>query len=460
MTSLKNQSQQLHKQTLNPVWRWLLGETSDDDESGDGPRVDDVKRGTHLFLALLVAMCMCFFLWAVFGTLDIASMAQGSIVPSSKIKHIQHLEGGIVQKILVKDGEKVEVGQPLVVLESTASGADVHQLEAQIASLQAQTARLNAELNDWKSPKFDVTLEKNHPGIVQQEKKHFAFRVKSHKNKTVSQKKQVEQREHEIEEIKARLSNLKKALVLAKEQVSISEGLLKEDLTNRYNHIDLLRESNALESRIQEDTAVLKKAESTLAEESSDLASVDSNFKEDVTKELTEARKKLNELVEQMSKFADNLKRTTIISSSNGVVKEIFVSSKGQVVKAGETVLDIIPSGDQLVIEAHLPVQDIGYVDVGQRAVIRLASRDATRFDHLEGEVVFISPDTTSPDEGEPYYRVRVVTDRDHFKGRGITYKLYPGVQVMVGIITGDRSILSYLLDPFIGAMHTAMNER
>ncbi|GJM06288.1 MAG: HlyD family type I secretion periplasmic adaptor subunit [marine bacterium B5-7] len=436
-----------------------MGEPSEEDGEGS-LRVDDVKRGTHLFLALLVALCVCFLLWAVFGQLDIASLAQGEVVPSSKIKHVQHLEGGIVKKILVKDGEKVTMGQPLVVLESTASGADVHQIQVQLASLKLNQARLNAELNGLDTPNFPLDLVKQHPRSAEQAKKHFDFRMKNIKNKKTSQHEQVEQREAELEEIKARLNNLKKALVLSKEQVTISEELLKEDLTNRYNHIDLLRESNALESRIQEDTAVLKKAESTLSEEKSDLSGIDNTFKEDVTKSLTETRQKINELTQQLAKYSDNLQRTTIISPVEGVVKELFVSSRGQVVKAGETVLDIIPSGDQLVIEARLPVQDVGYIEVGQKAIIRLASGDATRFNHLEGEVVFISPDTITQPEQDPYYRVRVVTESDHFKGRGLKYQLYPGIQVSVSIITGSRSIMAYLLDPFIGAMRTALNER
>jgi membrane fusion protein, adhesin transport system len=281
-----------------------------------------------------------------------------------------------------------------------------------------------------------------------------------------SQRGQVNQRKAEISEITARLTNLREALTLSDEQVNISEDLLKDDLTNRYNHIDLLREGNRLKSSIEEDTANLTRAESAFNEEESDLAGVKHNYKEDVTGKLEESRRKLDELTQQMQKYADNLQRTTITAPVGGIVKQLYIFTKGGVVQPGETLLDIIPTGDQLIIDARLPVQDIGYIKIGQPAVVRLASADGMRFNKIDGRVTFISPDTIIPknathkEKAEPYYKIRLVTDKNYFEGGGQRYQLYPGVQVSVNIPTGSRTILSYILAPFISSFDNAMKER
>tara|TARA_B110000495_G_C22364737_1_gene238044 strand:- start:16 stop:501 length:486 start_codon:yes stop_codon:yes gene_type:complete len=161
-----------------------------------------------------------------------------------------------------------------------------------------------------------------------------------------------------------------------------------------------------------------------------------------------------------MSKFEDNLKRTILRSPVDGVVKTLHVVTIGGVVRAGDAVVDVVPEGDRLIVEAKLKTQDIGYVRKQQSARITLASGDAMRFDGLEGVVVRVSPDTITGDDGEPYYKVRIQTERNHFRRAENRYDLFPGMQVIASIHTGERTIMEYLLDPFLDASDTAMRER
>lgn len=458
------------RETSEVFWHWLTGKPDPALEKDCDFDVEkDLKKGTHFFLGCLVAICLLAFLWSLIGRLDISSQAMGEVYPSTQGKTIQHLEGGIVQELLVKEGEKVEAGQPLITLESTKSGSEVEQLQLQIAALSIDIARLKSELADFKPMIFENAMDKAYPTLAHEAEKLYDIRKKRYHAETNSLNQQVEQQRHELEAISIRIHNANEALTLTEEQVTISEELLKDDLTNRYNHIDLLREANRLKSQIGEDSATLLKLEATFEEKQANLNSKKHNFHEEISKDLEQSRRDLEDRIQELEKYADSLERTVITSPVNGTVKQMYVFTKGGVVQPGQTLLDIIPSGDQLIVDARLPVQDIGYIKLGQNAVIRLASNDGMRFDKLDGKVTFISPDTISstPDSKQqnheeknaPYYKVRIVTNKDHFSNGGIKYKLYPGVQVSVNILTGTRSILSYVLDPFLNNLHEALRE-
>jgi adhesin transport system membrane fusion protein len=163
---------------------------------------------------------------------------------------------------------------------------------------------------------------------------------------------------------------------------------------------------------------------------------------------------------QRLRKYSDTLRRTVIRSPVRGLVKTLHIVTIGGVVKSGEPIVDIVPVEDRLVVEAHLPIQDIGYVQTGQDAVVKLASRDAGRFGKLDGKVVHVSPDTFTTPEGATFYSVRIETSEDSFVRGDFKYKLIPGMLVTAYIHTGQRTVLDYLLDPFLDSMDQAMKER
>jgi len=183
-------------------------------------------------------------------------------------------------------------------------------------------------------------------------------------------------------------------------------------------------------------------------------------YNEDVQTDLDENRLELDGFQERLRKFEDSLNRTILRAPVDGIIKTLYIVTEGGVIRPGGTVLDIVPGDDMLIVEAQLPTQDIGYIHMGQKAVIKLNSADARRFGDIEGEVVQISPDTLISETGQPYYKVRVATDQDCFQGGGVKYCLYPGMLVMVSIHTGERTVMEYLLSPFLTSMNSAMTER
>ena len=418
------------------------------------------NAGTHLFLFICILACIAFVAWAWNGNLAIVSVAEGEVVPSSQIKTIQHLEGGIIREIKVREGERVMKGQPLITLESAATGADVGELKTRIVGLRIEIARLQAAASNAAKPSFPHKLKKNHPQLVREANQLFESRKRRLKDELASQRAIMAQRKQDIQETTARIKNQRRSMKLLKEQIAISEDLLKEQLTNRYKHLDLLKELARLTGSIEEDKVALQRAGSALKQASANKDSIRSKFSEDARTKLDAARRQLEEFTPRMSKFEDSLKRTILRSPVEGVVKTLHVVTIGGVVRAGDAVIDIVPEGDQLIVEARLKTQDIGYVRKQQSARITLASADAMRFDGLEGIVVRVSPDTITGDDGEPYYKVRIKTERNHFRRAENRYDLFPGMQVIASIHTGERTIMEYLLDPFFNASDTAMRER
>jgi len=424
------------------------------------PPPGQVGGATHGFLGLCVIACAAFGAWAFIGTLDIVSMAMGEVIPSSQVKSIAHLEGGIVRKISVREGQRVKKGQPLVELEPTSSGADLGELKVRLASLDIEVARLEAEATGVGAPKFTAQMEKISPDLVKKARGLFEARRKALKGRFNTQREAIDQRRQSIQEITARMRNTSNSLTLLAEKIAISEELLKEDLTNRFQHLDLLKEQSNLKGRNEEDAAALRGARSALKEAQSKLESITDGFREEASKELEAAQLNLKELSQRLQKFEDSVQRTVLRSPVDGVVKTLHISTRGGVVRAGDTVIDIVPAGDRLVIEARLPTQDIGYVQTGQKAMVKLASADARRFGSLPGKVINVSPDTLISEKGVPFYKVRIETESDHFARGKLKYQLFPGMQVIADVQTGSRTVFEYLAGPFLTSMTGAMRER
>lgn len=432
-------------------WRLAQGE---DGEAGT------VGLGTHLFIlcgALLVAGAV---VWAHFGTLDVVSQAAGEVIPFSQLKSVQHLEGGIVSDIMVREGESVARDQPLVVLQSTASGADVNELSIRMVTLRLTVARLEAESEDRPAASFPDEIREAYPDLSEAAQSLFLSRRSRLASTLGGLQEALTQREQSANEVEARLRNSRNTISHLHEQVRISESLIKEGLSNRYTHLALLRDLSAMRSRIDEDEAVARRTHAAIKEARAQIETTRQTYRQEVVEQLTAARRDFDELSQRFSKVSDNLERTVIRSPVDGVVKTLYVVTRGGVVKPGGTVIDIVPAGDRLIVEARLPNFDIGYVSVGQPAKIKLASSDAVRFGTIAGKVVHIGPDTTVTDKGATFYKVRIETESDHFQHDTLRYRLYPGMQVIATIRTGERTVLAYAMEPFMGLADSALHER
>lgn len=398
--------------------------------------------------------------WSYYGEIEIFSAASGEIAPYSQIKTVQHFEGGIVQAILVREGDRVQAGEPLLRLEPVSRGADVDELRTRIGSLRVEAARLEAEFADASAPAFPAELEAEFPEAAREARQLFDIRRSRLASDVRRHQEAAAQRRQDIRATRVRLEGLRQSLKLAREQVEISETLLREELSNRFSHLALLREAKSIEIQIDQDMVNLPRAEAALAEIEQQIAMLRVTFREEAQAKLVETRQRLDELQQRMPKYLDPLERTVLRAPAHGVIKVLRATTVGGVVKAGDPVVDIVPVDDRMIVEAYLAPGEVAYVKVGQPAAIRLASADALRFDRIPGQVSFVSPDTVTAPNNWPAYRVRIETDKSYFARGDDRYDLRPGMQVVADIQIGRRTVLDYILDPFLVSLERGLRER
>ena len=364
--------------------------------------------------------------------IEVLSLADGKVIPQSRIKYIQHLEGGIVEEILIKEGDRVIPDQPLIILSKAKASSEYEEINTRLDSIEISILRIQAEKKSLKRiPKSEKI--KNFPTEL----------IKFENELLLSRQKSIES---EKKTLKKNIVNLEKRYKLIKEQTLISEKLLKAEATNKFKHLDLLRELSNIEGQLDE--------------KKNKLDTLVFNFNKQLNNELSELKKEKSELLKRIKKFSDSLQRTTLISPVGGIIKLISVNSRGAIVAPGVTVVEIVPEDDKLIIEAQLPLSEIGYVKVGMDTKIRLNSSEGSRFKPIRGKVVFVGADRTSKSNSESFYLVKIETNEIAFSKGTETFNLSSGVPVVVGIITGKRSFLDYFLSPFKSNIVFSLSER
>ena len=395
---------------------------------------NQAKKGVFSYrIKVLILLFLCLSLVLInLKFIEVLSLADGEVIPQSRIKYIQHLEGGIVEEILIEEGENVKSNQPLVVLSKAKASSEYEEIQSRLNSIELSIFRINAEKKSLsKIPEEDLTDRFDNE------------QIKLENELLLSRKKNIDS---EQKTMKKNIKNIEKRYELVKEKTDISEKLLKAEATNRFKHLELLGELSNLEGQLDEQKS---KLETLLL-----------NFNQELNSELSQLKKEKSELVKRIKKYSDSLNRTILKSPVSGIVKFISVNSKGAIVAPGVTVVEIVPEDDRLIIEARLPLSEIGYVKNGLNTKIRLNSSEGSRFKPISGKVVFVGADRISADNQTGYYLVKIETDQNSFVKGNEIYKLYSGVPVAVGIITGRRSFLDYFLSPFLNKITFSLSER
>jgi adhesin transport system membrane fusion protein len=399
-------------------------------------------------------------LWAAVFPLEIASVCEGEIISASLVKKVQHLEGGIVDAVLVKDGEFVHKDQVLVTLQGVSSQADTRELEAHIGGLKIHILRLETLLSGERALHIPEALQRAYPEQARVAKELFAARREKLSVAVQGQGYRVEQRSGEIEENRSRINHLQSRRALLLEQIKINNKLRKEGLSSEYESLELQKELSSVEGQLAEAESAIKRLKATLDEEKSKKTSLSVNEAEEIKSNLNDARKELGELTERLAKFSDTSQRTQIRAPVEGVVMMVYVHSRGEVVSPGGIVLSMVPGNDTMLAEVKLPVSEIGFAKMGQPARLQLAATVSRGFAPISGKVVYISPDALTQENKPPYFTVRIATSERAFSNGAQKYQLTPGVSVSAAIITGRRTVLMYLLDPLFGSVRFALAER
>lgn len=410
-------------------------------------------------LWLLTAAVFTFFLWASVFPLDVASYAQGQVIPAGQLKRIQHLEGGIIKRIAVSEGQTVAAGDLIAELEDTNPEADLGEMSGRAASLEIKVLRLQAYLAGKTHLEIPEALIRDYPAVssdamraFESAKQRLIAMVQTHNSR-------IDQRRAEIEEYRGRIKGLETRRKFVEDQVRISSGMLKQRLTSEYEHLQLQKEYSSIESDLAAAITGKRKAEVALDEANAALVVFRHEEEVGARKELLDATTEMNSLRERLKKPNDSQGRTFLRAPVDGTIMMLYVKNKGAVVSPGGTVATLVPAGDEFLIEAKLPISEVGYMRQGAPARLTIAS-GGSGFSPIEAELVHVSPDAVAEEKGSSYYLVRLVPKTLAFHRGKDTYPLRPGLQVTAAIVTGERSVLALLFEPFIGSGVHPLSER
>lgn len=395
------------------------------------------------------------------------TVAQGQIIPRGQVQTIQHLEGGIVAEIFVREGMAVAAGQALVRLRPEAAISERNQFEARRANLKLQLVRIEAQ-SRGEIPDFGG-LAKEFPDLaVQQEKLYVSSVIQRRQERTTLEAK-LAQKRGEIVTLNAGLASARAQVDVQQELVSLQDSLQRAGLGARKSWLEAKYVLERAEGEIPNFEAKLASARDAVAEAESSLAEADAKAMQKLSEERVKAAADLAETEQQLVKLADRFERLLVRAPSDGVVQELAPKSLGEVVRAGDTVARIVPTERELVAEVRIDPKDSGHVHADADAEIRLLTFDSTIFGTIHGKVEFVSATTFNPPPGqgtqgqntaEPYYKATVRLLRDHVSSGATSYPIAPGMVLQAHIQTGSKSILRYMFKPVFNSLDVAFRER
>ena len=400
-----------------------------------------------------------FLLWAGFARLDEVAIAPGEVVPQGRIKTIQHLEGGIIDEIFVREGDTVREGTPLVQLDLADTVTNMEELQVRLDGLTIRKAHLEAEANDSELL-FPDYLPSEVENVVRAEREAYEARKRELVSTRAVLEGQVTQRAQDVREVEARLNAVRTNLELAKERLRMSADLLTDKLQSPMEHLQIQSEVESLEGEIATLNEALPRARAALAEAQERVLELGMRFAREAREQLGETEINISRTRELLATAADQQTRTTIRSPINGVVKNMRYTTIGGVVRPGEPILDIVPSEDTLVIEARLNPMDRGFVQEGQSATVKIDTYDFVRYGGIDGEVISVAPDSTIPENAPPYFKVVIETAEPWLGDKEDGYLISPGMGATVDIHTGTKSVMDYMIKPVLKLKHEAFRER
>jgi HlyD family secretion protein/adhesin transport system membrane fusion protein len=403
----------------------------------------------------IMAFVVVFFIWAALTQIDEVVKAEGRVIPSGQTKILQHFEGGIIADILVREGDTVQKGNVLYRLRNEYFMADLRSLELEIMALKAKALRLEALVYN-KKLSFPLEYEQNIPNIIINEKEIFEEENANISRQLGIAKNQLEQKKYGLDELETRLSNLEVELELANENMEIQDALFKKNVTSRKNYLAELSKKQKLVTEIQDTRSQIPIINQEIQEAQKRVENVESEMLSKNLKELSEVNLKIKQNEERYKASLDRDLRKNVISPVNGVVNKLYFNTINGIIKPGDSIAEITPIEDNLLIEAKVKTSDRAQIWTGQKVSIEITAYDFSRYGLLEGELISISPDSTEDKLGNVHYIIKVKADTLGFDENT---PILPGMIANVNILTGKKTILRYLIKPLKDIAQNSLTE-
>ncbi len=412
-------------------------------------------RAKVLVYSVAVAI-LVLLVWAYFAKVDEVTRGEGRVIPSKQVQIIQSLDGGIVSQILVAEGQTVQVGTPLIRIDETRAVSSLKENQAQYLALLAKQARLKALADDTTFNIPEIVKNQAPQTYDQEYSLYIASKDELHSAVAIAQDQMV-QREKELVEVELRKEQAEKNYESTAKELAANKPLLASGAISEIDLLRLERESNKAKSEIDQARAQISRIHSAIAEARRKITEVQQNAKSKERNELNDITARLNQITASSVGLTDKVKQATLKSPVNGKVSRLFFNTVGGVIQPGREVLELVPTDDALIIETKIQLKDIAFIRLSQPAVVKLTAYDYSIYGALDAQVENISANSIVDDKGNAYYLVRVRTLKSSL-GKGLP--IIPGMVAQVDIMTGKKTILSYLLKPVLKAKSYAFTER
>ena len=412
---------------------------------------------------IIGALFAAFVVWASFAEVDEIARGEGKVIPASKTQIIQASEAGVVQEIAVKIGQIVKKNDMIIRLDNTLSASSLGEQQARARTLGARIARLQHEQSGNIAEPFACPeeIQSAAPEVCDNEQKLLVARRDNFGNKLSVLKSRLDQRENELDEATVNSRRLAENITVSDKEAKLVASMVKRGLMAQTEQLRVDREQTELRGQLDLSAETIKRIESTIVEAKLQVDELGLQLQQEALDELTQALSELSVVDETIRGASDRVARTDIRSPVDGIVNTLELNTVGAFVQPGAVVAGIVPTSETLLVEARVSPRDVAFIRPDQDALIKVTAYDFSIFGGLGGKVSNITADSlVDQNTGEPYYQVRVSTDSSELEKDGKSFSIIPGMICTVEIMTGRKTILSYLLKPINKARDEALRER
>jgi adhesin transport system membrane fusion protein len=402
-------------------------------------------------LALLVML-----VWAAFAQIDEITRGDARVVPTTQVQVVQSVDGGVVEALLIKEGQVVDAGQILLRVDPTRFVSNMLESRAGQMALRAKALRLEA-LTRGTPFNPPAELMREAPEVVAQEMRLYESRKAEINAQTSIYQSQLVQRQQELNEVRARREQAERSVELMTRELNATRPMVTSGAVSEVEVLRLERELARMRGDREQATAQISRVQSAIQEATSKINEVQLTSRNQMSAELSDTMSKIASLTQGGRALEDKVKHAEIKSPVRGTVKRLLVNTVGAVVQPGKEVVEVVPLDDTLILEVQIAPKDIGFLRAGQEAMVKFSAYDFSIYGGLRAEVFLIGADSVLDEKGNAFYHVRVRTNKPSL---GPNLPIIPGMVAQVDIMTGKKTVLSYLLKPVLRAKANAMTER
>ena len=417
-----------------------------------------IPRLVRYVIITLTLVIAAFIGWASVTKIDEVAVSSGKIIPSGHIKRVQSEDGGIVSAILVRDGEAVKKGQDLIIMDPTVSVSNLDQHLGRLAALDLRKERL-AALIDNRKPDYSK-VDERYKDLANQQRRLHAQKIESMNASRAILNNQINQYKAELRSLDSREDTLRQQNDLLKEEYQSYEGLFKQQLVGKSEYFGVKRQFLQVQESLHQIPVHRIQVGEKLTESKNRLVKLKEDALESWMSELTVVEAESSEIHEIIKRFQMDVFQLSVKAPQDGVIHNLQVNSLGEIVKPGETVLELVPAGKELIAEVHISSRDVGHIQVGQPVTVKFTAYDFARYGGGEGKLIDISPTTIVGEKGRVYYEGTVTLDKSYLEKGSQKLQVLPGMTVMADIRTGEKTLIGYFMKPIYLSLQQSFRER